>query len=216
MAKKEDAELTGMVKEIVSSTLKEVMAPLGKEMATAMATAMMATQQASQMSEYEKTTKAIKAKQALQEKCSVCRQIVGDGKGRGCGGPWRRNPVTGEYITEPMVDADGKPVLGPDEKPIMRRIEDPGQFHILRDVFPTDPIAAEYWSGITINGALYMSNGPGHKIWVPRNSDIDSIISAYSEGERIQRNGRKHVRKNAGTLSGNAGQSNTLPPGMGY
>jgi hypothetical protein len=199
----------------VAKAMAQSMPLMASEMAKSFGSAMIAAEAAKAQSGHDALLAAQKKKLALEDKCYCCRQSVGDGKGRGCGGPWRRDPKTNAFVMEPVLNPDGSPATGPDGAPVFRRIEDLNQFHIQRVVYPTDPIAQEWFMGITINGAVYQSAGEGHLIWTPKVIDIDSLLSAFQVGEREQRIGRKHVRKNGGTLSGNGG-SNTAPLGVGF
>lgn len=199
----------------VAKALAQALPAAAAEMAKAFGASMMAVEAMKKEASNKDLADAFRKKASLEEKCMVCRQSVGDGKGRGCGGPWRRNEKTGEFVTEPVLDEKGEPKYDGDGRPLTKRIEDYAQFHVQRDVYPKDPIAAEWFMGAIINGVVYQSMGPGHKIWVPRVNDIDSVLSIYTNNELIQRVGRKHVRANGGSVSA-TGTSNTLPTGVGF
>lgn len=200
------------VMQLIAKSMATVMPSMAAEIAKAMGTAMVAADSAKMQMANDANTKAIKAKLALEEKCHICRQPVGDGKRRGCGGPFKRDPKTNAFVLEPVTNPDGTEVTDADGKPVMRRIEDPAQFHVKREVWPKDPIAAEWFDGVTLNGARYASMGPGHEIWVPKNSDVDSVLSAFTKNEVEQRVGRKHVRSNGGRVSQQGGYQG---PGVG-
>lgn len=153
---------------------------------------MMAMEQAKAQTSNDFSLKALRSKQALEEVCHVCRQAVGNGRGRGCGGPWRRNK-DGSFVIE--KDANGAD----------KRIEDIGQFHVQMVVFPNDPIAVRQWDGVKINGAYYNSQGANHKIWVPKVNDIAGQILKFEEDQRIQQIGRKFERQ-SGSLGKNGSQ----------
>ena len=186
-----EAVTQALAKAPRSGVTKEDLADILK---TVIPATIMAMDQAKTQSTHEQTLKAIKAKLALTEKCSICRQVVGDGKGRGCGGPWARD-TNGAFI----LQADGK-----------TRIEKPEQFHVKAVIYPTDPIALRQWDGIQINGAYYRSNGPNHEIWVPKVNDIAQMLLKYEEDQRIQQIGRKFARQ-SGSLSGTGGRSIQAP-----
>lgn len=174
---------TGMSEETLVSIMSKVLPA-----------AIMAMEQAKTLSVHEATLKALKAKAALEEKCHICRQVVGDGKGRGCGGPWARNK-DGSFV---MV----KDETTGDEK----RVENPDQFHIKMVIFPNDPLAEQQFDGVQINGAYYRSQGPNHKVWVPKKNDIAATLIAFEEDQRVQRIGRKKMRQ-SGSVSGNGGHN---------
>lgn len=180
---KNAAKTGAFSKEDLASVLKETIPAV-----------IMAMEQARTMTTHEMTLKALKSKQALEEKCHICGQAVGDGKGRGCGGPWARE-ANGDF----KLDKNNQ------------RVEDANQFHIQMAVFPTDPIAVDQWDGVTINSRRYASQGLNHKIWVPKVNDIPSMILKFEEDQRIQQVGRKKIRHNGGTVSGKTGAA-VQPP----
>lgn len=169
----------------ITALLKEILPPL-----------IMGMEQAKQMSAHDIQLAAARKKAALEEKCHICGQAVGDGKGRGCGGPWVR-------------DAKGQFVTGEDGA----RVEDRSINHVEMVVFPNDPIAIAQWDGVQINGARYCSTGPNHKVWVPKVNNIAAVIAKYEEDQRIQQVGRKHIRQNGGSVGprGQQVQAPTIP-----
>lgn len=193
----------------VAAAVAKALAVAMPELIKGMATGQMAIEAVKAQTAHDKLMAEAKAKAALQEKCSICRQVVGNGKGRGCGGPYRRN-AKGEYVMEPVLNPDMTPALDEDGKPLMRRIEDAAQFHTKMVVFTGDPLAAEWFPYVKVNGVEYYSAGLNHEIWVPKQNDIAHQLWIYEENERIQRVGRKHIRKNGGTTAA------PLPPGAGY
>lgn len=194
----------------VARAVTTAMAAAMPEMAKAMGMATMAVESAKAQTAHDKLLAENKKKLALEEKCSICRQVVGDGKTRGCGGPWARDPK-GNFIMEAVTNPDGSEVIDPvTDKPMMRRIEKPEQFHVKMVVYPKDPLAAEWFPYLKINGVEYFSQGSNHEIWVPAKNDFASALALYEENERIQRVGRKHVRKNGGSVH------NPAPLGAGF
>lgn len=203
------------IKKLIAESVSQSLTIALPQVAQSIGQGIMAAQQATKMGEHEQNLAARKAKLALEEKCHICRQSVGDGIRRGCGGPWARSK-DGSFVMEKVLNPDGTEVLDGEGKPVMRRVERPEQFHVLREVRPSDPVAAEWFMGIKLNGALYFSQGPGHKVWVPKNTDIDSILSVYTQNELEQRVGRKHNRANGGTLNGRTGGHSGPPVGAGF
>lgn len=184
------AELDAEVKKAVSQNgFKLDGTQLADLMKAVLPATIMAMEQAKNQTAHDITLKQLKMKQALEEKCHVCKQSVGDGKGRGCGGPWARN-ADGSFMTQ----ADG-----------VTRIENIAQFHVQMVVFPNDPIAVQQFDGVFINGAHYRSQGPSHQVWVPKVNNIASLLLKFEEDQRIQQIGRKHMRT-SGSVSGNGGQ----------
>lgn len=207
--KADDQSFEDKVAQAVAKSLASVMPTLATSIATAMAQGQMAVEAVKQQTEHDKLMAAAKKKLAKEEKCSVCRQVVGDGKTHGCGGPYRRDKK-GNYVMEPVLNPDGTNVLDADDKPMMKRIEDIAQFHVKMVVFPSDPLAAEWFPYCKVNGVEYFSAGPNHEIWVPKQNDIASQIAIYEQNEREQRVGRKHVRKFGGSTGAPA------PLGVGF
>lgn len=203
------------IAQAVSNAMAAALPSMAKEIASGFGTAMVAAQAAQAAMGHQEQVRALKAKEALAEKCDCCGQSVGNGKGRGCGGPWARNK-DGTFKMEPVLEADGvTPALDGEGKPMMRRIQDWRQFHVFREVWPSDPIAAEWFDGVKLNGVWYKSQGPGHKVWVPAKNDIDYRLSVYQVNEVEQRVGRKHTRNNGGRLSQQGGYQGP-PLGVGF
>lgn len=170
---KASAPSHGLTKEDMAEIMKAVIP-----------TTILALEQAKQLSLHESTLKTMRSKAQLEEKCYICRQSVGDGKGRGCGGPWKRD-ANGEFMMDSKTGA---------------RIEDIETNHVQMVVFPNHPVAERQFDGVQINGAYYRSQGPGHKVWVPRKNDIASMLLKFEEDQLIQQVGRKHMRRNGGTV----------------
>ena len=187
---KDEPTVEKTIGQEVAAALKEALPALMQAIVPATIVAM---EQAKSQTTHDLTMKARKATLALGEKCGICRQLVGDGKTRGCGGPWAR-------------EADGTFKL--DNKGA--RIEDYSQFHELMVVFPNDPVAEQQFDGVQINGAHYCSSGPNHKVWVPKQNDIAAHLLNFEEDQRAQRVGRKHIRQ-SGSISGNGGQQVSGP-----
>lgn len=191
-------DLDERIAKVVAKALDPVLGKMGSQIGNAI----MAAQAATAMTEHDKNMAARKAKLALEEQCHFCRQVVGDGRGRGCGGPWARDPKTMAFLMQPVLDDNKELVLDNDGKPVMRRIENPEQFHVRMEVWPSDPLAAKWFFGVGVNKAWYRSNGPGHKVWVPKVNDLPSLIGVYSTNEVEQRVGREHIRTDGGSISG--------------
>lgn len=203
-----------VAKTPVNTELLEMAKVMGREIAQSMANAQLAVEAVKQQTAHDKLMNENKKKLALEEKCHICRQVVGDGKGRGCGGPWKRDPKTNQFVMEPVLNPDGSEVMDADGKPMMRRIEDPNQFHTKMVVYPADPLAAEWFPYVKVNGVEYFSQGPNHEIYVPKVNDIASTLAIYTTNEIEQRVGRKHVRKFGGSVG--PGNQNVAPVGTGF
>lgn len=46
--------------------------------------------------------------------------------------------------------------------------QDPDAHHVLAIVWPKDPDKAHWFMGARVNGKVYISGGPSHRIWVPK------------------------------------------------
>jgi hypothetical protein len=187
---KEAATKEEVVKKVAEEVIKETKHGITKDelgdlLKIILPATIMAMEQAKNQNAGEASIKSIKAKNALTEKCHICHQVVGDGKTRGCGGPWARDK-NGTFL----LDESGS------------RIEKIEQFHDLMVVYPNDPIAVGQFDGVAINGAHYRSSGPNHKVWVPKHNDIAQTLLKFEEDQRIQQIGRKHMRQ-----SGSIGKS---------
>lgn len=202
---KEDVEAAVRTATANYKPPKQAAAPTGadsiadavaKAVAASLPAIIMGMEQAKQMSAHDIQLAAARKKAALEEKCHICGQAVGDGKGRGCGGPWKRDDK-GQFVT----DGTGA------------RIEDRNAHHVEMAVFPNDPIAVQQWDGVFINGARYCSVGPNHKVWVPKVNNIAAVIVKFEEDQRIQQVGRKHIRQNGGSVGprGQQVQAPTIP-----
>lgn len=103
-------------------------------------------------------------------KCEVCLQLV-----TACGGIAK---IEGERTEAKILAAKEKN-------------------HVKMCVYPERyPEFGDNFRGRGINGTWYLSNGPGHNIWVPRASagDIQRTIEEYEKNERETRMGRSKMR----------------------
>lgn len=74
-------------------------------------------------------------------------------------------------------------------------------------VGPTSRKAWKFFSGIHINGVRYMSNHPGHKIWVPADANVEYMVERFENNEEELSDGRDAVH-NSGVM-GPAGKQIT-------
>ncbi len=81
--------------------------------------------------------------------------------------------------------------------------------HAMMCVWPDDDEAAQWFTGVKLNGVRYMSNGPGHMITVPKKNNIGYILAKWTENERVQRRGRK-VSHNSGQIGGGTNNFNAF------
>lgn len=75
--------------------------------------------------------------------------------------------------------------------------------HVKMVVYPQRyPEFAEWFRGRGLNGVWYLSNGPGHQVWVPRSAagDIQHAIETFETNERETRMGRTR-QHNSGNLN---------------
>lgn len=124
---------------------------------------------------------------AKRTQCEVCKSPVS-----ACGGPSR-------MAFKPVLDAEGKEQKNSAGETVTKYDvrEDPN--HVLMVVFPKNESYADWFQGIKLNGHTYLSNGPDHRIPVPKNNDIQSLLHAWEKNEDVTRNGRQKVH-NSGTF----------------
>ena len=82
-------------------------------------------------------------------------------------------------------------------------------------VYPTRyPEFGDWFQGVFINGARYLSDGPHHKIPVPTNTvgTISSIIQTWEDNERSIRIGRKKAH-NSGVIGDGGGATRSAQAG---
>lgn len=124
------------------------------------------------------------------QSCSCCRQRV-----IACGGVWRK--ATAEQIADgAKVDAEGYLL-----KEQGGREEFPDDNHIKIVVWPADPAGEKFFAGVCITGIWYRSQGPDHRVYVPRNNDIAWTVANFAKNERDQMTGKTHQHNSGGIHS---------------
>lgn len=171
---------------------------LAKEVAEAVAMVMSAAQTNKDNMAHQERLAMLKLKEAKTQKCAACKQAQ-----IACGGVWvKKSDIASlpaldpriERYTAAKVDRDGFLLEGNGP----RRIEDPAINHVRMGVFPRNEENAEWFQGLRINGTLYLSNGQGHEIWVPRVNDFTSTLADFENGEKRTRTQRKFIRQDGG------------------
>lgn len=56
--------------------------------------------------------------------------------------------------------------------------------HELAYVGPKDDNLFKWFQGLIVNGHRYLSDYPGHKIWIPKKSDILTQVNAWEQNEK--------------------------------
>ena len=77
--------------------------------------------------------------------------------------------------------------------------------HVLAVVYPLRyPMAADYFTGVVLNGVKYMSNNSSHKVLIPADaeSSILNIVANFEQNEQDQALGRK-AERSSGVVSPN-------------
>lgn len=84
--------------------------------------------------------------------------------------------------------------------------------HRMTNVYPKDDSVAEWFTGVTINDANYMSNGPNHFVCVPEDCNVEHLVAVWEANERAVRNGRRvsHNSGQMGRTSNNVNIANNL------
>lgn len=119
-------------------------------------------------------------------------------------------PIATALAAKALQDNQNKPLAGVAPPTYPRdsstRCSECGQYlkackneHRLACIYPDDEEAASFFPGVKINGVRYLSNGPGHLITVPKNSDVEYTMAAWVRNERDQRIGKKNLR-NSGSI----------------
>jgi hypothetical protein len=75
--------------------------------------------------------------------------------------------------------------------------------HVKMIVFPDDPEWGTFFQGVIVNGAVYLSDGPGHQISVPAENNIAYEVQKWVAMERQNAHGRKR-QHNSGTVGRNS------------
>lgn len=185
--------------------------------ARAVAQVLVANQNVQANSDHAQRMAAARARDAKLEKCLTCGQVIA-----ACGGPWlRASQADSEHAKKLLEDrniasfrlADGS--LRVDAAGYVceangRRLVLEELNHKLMCVFPKSEENTEWFIGLRINGKSYLSNGPGHELWVPAVNDFASIIGNFENGERRSRQQLKHIRQ-SGSVSA-SGQTNVARP----
>lgn len=113
----------------------------------------------------------IRLKQARLMRCAICRQPIS-----ACGGPYeldKEGNPTGEK------DAHGNVKVNP-------RIN-----HIAAYVGPRNHRLFKWFQGIIVGGVRYLSDRPGHTIWIPKKSDVLTLINTWENDQEDLLQGRK-------------------------
>ena len=82
-----------------------------------------------------------------------------------------------------------------------------GGRHKLVCLWPRDQRFARVWSGVKLNGVRYASNGPGHMIMVPEDSNLEYLM-AHAEQQEIQAMDGRRFSRNSGSISQQGGSNN--------
>lgn len=72
--------------------------------------------------------------------------------------------------------------------------------HVQIEVWVHDTEVSRWFTGVRINGVTYLSPDAGVKVTVPKDNDIASIVSAYTQGEKEMMRGKK-VQHDSGSLN---------------
>jgi hypothetical protein len=110
----------------------------------------------------------------------------------GCGGPEyvQAKDANGQLLFQ--KDKDGKDVLKDGQKvPVMEMVAGEDKNHMLMEIWAHDRHETKFFGGIKISGKLFRSNGPGHRILVPRNSELPYILNQHLRVQEDQRMGKK-------------------------
>lgn len=97
------------------------------------------------------------------QRCPICAQPV-----TACGGAWERDKEGKEII---KLKEDGSPNYTPELN------------HMKAYIGPKDPNLFKWYQGERVNGVRYLSDYPGHQIWIPKKSDILTSINAWENNE---------------------------------
>lgn len=79
--------------------------------------------------------------------------------------------------------------------------------HVMMCVYPKDEYWGKFFQGVWVNGARYLSDGPGHLVAVPEDNNIEHEIQKWVDMERDNAQGRKRSF-NSGSIGAN-GQRTT-------
>jgi len=181
------ADLVELMKSMQEANLKMV-AALGDTMSKNLKEGLAMAEMARSAADLN-LANARNARRNLGAQCHKCRLPV-----KVCGGP--------EMKTVPKLDAEGKPMLTSDGKPVTMQVEATkanaeDANHVKMVVLPSDANAAKWFQWIGINGVRFASRGRGQAILVPRKNDFAAILNTFTNFETDFRGARK-VRFNQG------------------
>lgn len=110
-----------------------------------------------------KTEAVVREQLKKRKRCEVCNLPV-----NACGGAYE-------------VDANGKPKeLNPEGQPVIN----PKLNHIKVYVGPKDEDYFQWFQGFIISGVRFLSDYPGHMIWIPKKSDILTNVNLWERNEK--------------------------------
>lgn len=114
------------------------------------------------------------------KRCAICGQPE-----TGCGGAWKK-------------DAKGEDII---------KLKPDGSFdydfelnHVKEYVGPKDENLFRWFQGLILNGVRYLSDYPGHKIWIPKKSDILTQVNMWEQNEKDLLQKRSAWGQGAGSI----------------
>lgn len=130
----------------------------------------------------------VRKAQARLKRCAICGLPE-----TACGGPFERDPKTGEQKI--VVSADGAVQY------------EPSVNHIKYICAPRDESLFRWFQGVIIGGVRFLSDHPGHTIWIPKKSDIPTIINNWERNEKEL----SQRREAHGSGAGSVGRGGSMP-----
>lgn len=109
-----------------------------------------------------KTEAVVREQLKKRKRCEVCNLPI-----NACGGAY-------------AVDANGKPLELKDGQPVIN----PKLNHIKVYVGPRDEDYFQWFQGVIISGVRFLSDFHGHMIWIPKKSDILTIVNNWERNEK--------------------------------
>lgn len=140
------------------------------------------------------TTQEKRIREAMKkvQRCPICLLPVS-----ACGGAFK-------------ADSDGNPIIKLDDNG--GQIYEPSVNHIKYFCGPKEDSLFKWFQGVIINGVRFLADYQGHVQWIPKKSDIPTIISNWEKNEKElsqkrQAEGNGSTNRSIGGSMGGNGQA---------
>lgn len=175
--------------QMTNSELAKMMSnAIAEALKLAIPAAAIGINQANQSASNKSREQQIREIQKKIQRCPICLLPVS-----ACGGAFARDNDGNEIV---KTDKNGGPIYSPEIN------------HVKFVCAPHDESLFKWFQGVIVNGVRFLADYQGHVQWIPKKSDIPTIISNWERNEKelsqkrqAQGNGRSQ-RSIAGTQGG--------------